>query len=81
MAFKKNDKGAKRRPRRNDQSQKRAPAMQTNELVDINDIEFLRRFVTDFGKIVPARVSGVTAHQQRQIKKGVRRARNMGLLA
>lgn len=81
MAFKKNDRGTKRRPRRNDQATKRAPVMQTNEIVDINDIEFLRRFVTDFGKIIPARVTGVTAHQQRQIKKGVRRARNMGLLA
>ncbi len=50
-------------------------------MVDIDDIEFLRRFVTEFGKILPARVTGVTAQQQRQIRKGVTRARNMGLLA
>ena len=41
----------------------------------------LRRFITEYGKIVPARLTGVTAAQQRQIKQGVRRARNMGLLA
>jgi ribosomal protein S18 len=37
--------------------------------------------VTEFGKIMPARLTGVTAHQQRQIRRGVTRARNMGLLA
>jgi len=52
-----------------------------NAVVDVNDVEFLRRFITEYGKIVPARLTGVTAAQQRQIKEGVRRARNMGLLA
>jgi len=51
------------------------------ELIDPNDVESVRRFVTEYGKIIPARISGVTAAQQRQIKLGVRRARNMGLLA
>ena len=60
---------------------KRQPAMDPNDIVDINDVEVLRRFVTEYGKIIPARITGVTAAQQRQIKKGVRRARNMGLLA
>jgi hypothetical protein len=41
----------------------------------------LRRFVTDHGKIMPARLTGANAKQQREIKKGVRRAREMGLLA
>lgn len=72
-----------RRPRRdNDQgTRKRQTYLQPGALVDLNDAELLRRFVTEYGKIIPARVTGVTAHQQRQIKKGVRRARNMGLLA
>ncbi|MBR4616065.1 MAG: 30S ribosomal protein S18 [Kiritimatiellae bacterium] len=55
--------------------------MSNEEIVDINDVEFLKRFVTEYGKIIPARITGVTAVQQRQIKKGVRRARNMGLMA
>jgi small subunit ribosomal protein S18 len=60
---------------------KRARALDPNDVVDTNDVEFLRRFVTEYGKIIPARLTGVTAAQQRQIKQGVRRARNMGLLA
>ncbi len=60
---------------------KRTRALDPNVIVDINDADALRRFVTEYGKIVPARLTGVTAAQQRQIKKGVRRARNMGLLA
>jgi small subunit ribosomal protein S18 len=60
---------------------KRAKILEPNTVVDINDIDLLRRFVTDYGKIIPARISGVTAAQQRKIKHGVRRARNMGLLA
>jgi len=73
-----------RRPRRNNDDQaprKRQTFLEPGALVDLNDSELLRRFVTEFGKIIPARISGVTNHQQRQIKKGVRRARNMGLLA
>lgn len=60
---------------------KRSRFLDPNDVVDIDDIEFLRRFVTEFGKIMPARLTGVTAHQQRQIRQGVTRARNMGLLA
>ena len=60
---------------------KRAQVLEPNSAVDINDIDLLRRFVTDYGKIIPARISGITAAQQRKIKAGIRRARNMGLLA
>lgn len=60
---------------------KRARYLDPNIIVDMNDPEYLRRFVTEYGKIVPARLTGVTAQQQRDIKQGVRRARNMGLLA
>ena len=73
-----------RRPRRDNDNQaprKRQTFLEPGALVDMNDAELLRRFVTDFGKIIPARISGVTSHQQRQIKQGIRRARNMGLLA
>jgi len=75
---------APRRPRRDNENmapRKRQVFLEPGALVDLNDSELLRRFVTEFGKIIPARITGVTSHQQRQIKKGVRRARNMGLLA
>lgn len=60
---------------------RRRPSIPANDKIDLNDIEVLKRYVTEYGKIIPARVTGVTTMQQRQIKKGVRRARNMGLMA
>ena len=60
---------------------RRRPSIPANDKIDLNDIEVLKRYVTEYGKIIPARVTGVTTIQQRQIKKGVRRARNMGLMA
>jgi small subunit ribosomal protein S18 len=69
------DKSENAGPRR------RARYLDPNAVVDSNDVDFLRRFVTEYGKIIPSRLTGVTAAQQRDIKRGVRRARNMGLLA
>ncbi len=48
--------------------------------IDYKDHELLRKFMTERGKILPARTTGVTALQQRQIKRAIRRARVMGLL-
>ena len=48
--------------------------------IDPQDYEFLSRFVTEHGKIIPARLTGATAKQQRRIKQAIRRARVMGLL-
>lgn len=72
-----------RRPRTNDalNTKKRSRFLEPTDVVDLDDVEFLKRFVTEFGKIIPARVTGVTAEQQRQIRRGICRARNMGLLA
>ncbi len=69
------------RDRDNTSARKRARALDPNDIVDLNNVDVLRRFVTEHGKILPPRLTGVTAAQQRQIKKGVRRARNMGLMA
>ena len=49
--------------------------------IDSRDYELLRRFVTEYGKIVPARLTGATPKQQRTIKRAVRRARNIGIMA
>lgn len=48
--------------------------------IDYKDHELLRRFMTDRGKIIPRRLSGASAKQQRQITRAIRRARIMGLL-
>lgn len=51
------------------------------KIVDSRDYEMLGRFVTDYGKILPARLTGATPKQQRRIKRAVRRARNIGVMA
>ena len=50
------------------------------ELIDYKDIKTLSRFVTERGKIVPKRNSGLTAKWQRRIAEAVKRARFIGLL-
>lgn len=85
MPMQKKNNRRERRDRDSDSellgARKRQCPLAAGDLVDINDIELLKHFVTEYGKIIPARITGVTAEQQRQIKRGVRRARNMGLLA
>ena len=48
--------------------------------VDYKDIDLLSRFVTDRGKIIPKRNSGVSAKYQRMLAKAIRRARYIGLM-
>lgn len=48
--------------------------------IDYKDSELLRKFMTERGKIMPRRITGTSATQQRQIQRAIRRARVMGLL-
>lgn len=48
--------------------------------VDYKDSELLRKFMTESGKIMPRRITGTSAKQQRQVQSAIRRARVMGLL-
>jgi small subunit ribosomal protein S18 len=49
-------------------------------VIDYKNPQLLKAFLTDRGKVVPARISGVSAKQQRQITKAVKRARMLALL-
>lgn len=42
-----------------------------------NDVEILTRFVTDTGKILPCRIIGLSAVQQRHITRTIKRARHL----
>lgn len=76
------DQDAKgKKPRRDEAPRKRSRFLEGVKDIDLNDFEFLRQFVTEHGKIVPSRLTGASAKQQRQIKQGIRRARVMGLIA
>ena len=48
--------------------------------IDYKDIKLLQRFVSERGKIVPRRISGLTARQQRALTLAIKRARNISLL-
>ena len=48
--------------------------------VDYKDIELLKGFVTESGKIVPARITGTKAKYQRQLTKAIKIARYLALL-
>ena len=48
--------------------------------IDYKDAELLKKFMTDRGKILPGRLTGANAQQQRLIKTAIRRARVMGLV-
>ena len=48
--------------------------------VDYKDIELLKGFVTESGKIVPARITGTKAKYQRQLTKAIKVARCLALM-
>jgi small subunit ribosomal protein S18 len=50
------------------------------ESIDFKDVELLKKFVTDRGKILPRRVTGTTAKWQRPLAIAIKRARHMALL-
>lgn len=48
--------------------------------IDYKDIETLQQFITERGKIIPRRITGVSAHHQRLLAQAVKRARHVALL-
>lgn len=50
------------------------------EYVDYKDVELLKRFINEQGKILPRRITGVSGKFQRQLTRAVKRARHLSLL-
>jgi small subunit ribosomal protein S18 len=48
--------------------------------VDYKDLEILKSFITETGKIVPSRITGTKAKYQRQLATAIKRARFLALL-
>jgi len=59
--------------------QKSSP-LSLEQKIDYKDIDLLKLFVSEQGKILPRRATGVTVQQQRQISKAIKRARVLSLL-
>ncbi len=50
------------------------------EEVDYKDVDLLKDFITETGKVMPARITGTKAGYQRQLSTAVKRARFLALL-
>lgn len=84
--FEKNDNdGDRRGGGMRDNGKKRAKKVCWFELnsiePDYKDIKIIGRYITERGKIVPRRLSGVTAKNQRRLAQAIKRARHLALVA
>ena len=62
------------------QVKKKINPMKESRVVDYLDAKFLSRFTNDQGKVLPRRITGINAYQQRQIAKAVKYARHLALI-
>jgi small subunit ribosomal protein S18 len=80
--FKKDDKKNSRNPNRGLFRRKKFCRFTAEKIeqVDYKDIEILKDFVNENGKIIPARITGTKARYQRQLGVAIKRARFLALL-
>ncbi|MHA7879112.1 MAG: 30S ribosomal protein S18 [Saccharospirillum sp.] len=48
--------------------------------IDYKDVDLLKGYITETGKIVPSRITGTRARYQRQLSSAIKRARYLALL-
>ncbi|MBU6228653.1 MAG: 30S ribosomal protein S18 [Nodosilinea sp. LVE1205-7] len=60
---------------------RRVSPIKPEEKIDYKDVDLLKKFVTERGKILPRRITGLTAQQQRDLTTAIKRARILALLA
>nr|YP_010986388.1 ribosomal protein S18 [Pachymeniopsis lanceolata]WOL37306.1 ribosomal protein S18 [Pachymeniopsis lanceolata] len=59
---------------------KKFSPIKPDENLDYKDIDLLRKFINDQGKILSRRLTGLTSKQQKQVTKYIKRARILALL-
>ena len=58
------------------------PFSQPNSpVIDYKDIRLLSRYITEKGKIVPSRITGVSKKKQKELAKAIKRARFLSLMS
>lgn len=63
------------------QKRRWGPTLERNvKEIDFKDYKLLFRFITERGKILPRKITGLSAQQQRIVTKAIKRARQMSLL-
>ena len=59
---------------------KSCPFSGSKSKIDYKDIKTLTKYVSERGKIIPSRISAVSAKKQRELSKAIKRARYIGLM-
>ncbi len=59
---------------------RRVSPIKPGDPIDYKDVDLLRKFVTERGKILPRRITGLTAKQQRDLGVAIKRARVIALM-
>lgn len=50
------------------------------EYIDYKDAKLLQKFITDQGKIIPRRITGLSAKQHRELVRAIKRARQIAIM-
>lgn len=61
-------------------AKKRISPIKLNQIIDYKEINLLKIFITEHGKILSRRTTNLTVKQQKQLKKSIKRARILNLL-
>ncbi len=56
-------------------------SQQGSPTIDYKDIRLLSRYITEKGKIIPSRITGVSRKKQKELAKAIKRARFLSLLS
>ncbi len=59
---------------------KKTNPIKDQKVIDYLDNKFLSRYTNDQGKVLPRRITGVTAYQQRRIANAIKYARHLALM-
>lgn len=59
---------------------RRVSPINPKDPIDYKDVDLLRKFITERGKILPRRITGLTAKQQKELTVAIKRARILALL-
>ena len=59
---------------------RKVSSIKIGEVIDYKDVELLSNFLTEQGKILPKRLTGLTNKQQNRVTKAIKRARILSLL-
>lgn len=73
---------AKRRKKKKKRTQRKVSRLTVDRVVyiDYKDVNLLKHYVTERGKIIPRRITGTTAKHQRMLTRAIKMARSIALL-